>query len=92
MATKTQTKHQQKYAGFISLVEGVAEELFTKDEWLEAEQDDGLQLEHFGMLSEVYSTAFERDPEAFAGIQTISSDYGLPAWVRPGVEWDAASS
>jgi hypothetical protein len=90
MATKQQ-RAQEKYADFINLVEGVAAELYTKKEWLAAEEKGSpLHLEHFSMLEEVYSLAFERNPDAFKTIQWIDSEYGLPAWVRPGVEWQAA--
>lgn len=86
MATKT--NNEQRYAGFLSLVEAVAAELYSQDEWKQASEDDkGLQLDHYNMLSEVYTTAFERDPSVFKGIQWINSEYGMPAWVRPGVEW-----
>ena len=89
MVTKTQRQAERKYAGFIQLVEGVAQELYTQDEWSKASEDDsGLNIEHLDMLSTVYSTAFQRDPDSFKGIQWINSDYGIPAWVRPGVEWE----
>lgn len=86
MATKT--KKKERFAPFLNLVEAVAEELYTKAEWQEAIDNDGpLQMTHLEMLSEVYDKAFERDPEAFGNIQWINSEYGMPAWVRPGVEW-----
>jgi hypothetical protein len=91
MATKLQQRAQKKYAGFIGLVEGVAAELYTKDQWEDAiDNGSPLNLEHYEMLQEVYETAYERDPSAFKGIQWINSDYGMPAWVRPGVEWEPA--
>jgi hypothetical protein len=91
MATKLQKKAQETYADFISLVETVASDLYSKDEWEAAEQNGSpLNLEHYEMLQEVYDTAYGRDPDAFKGIQWINSDYGMPAWVRPGVEWEPA--
>ena len=91
MATKLQSKAQKKYAGFVSLVEQVAEELYSKGEWQAAEENGGpLNLEHYEMLQEVYDAAYGRDPDAFNGIQWINSEYDMPAWVRPGVEWEPA--
>lgn len=89
MTTKTQRRAERKYAGFIQLVENVAAELYSQDEWEEASNSDSpLNVDHLSMLSSVYATAYGRDPEAFNGIQWINSDYGIPAWVRPGVEWE----
>jgi hypothetical protein len=90
MATKAQKQAKKAYAGFIDLVEGIAAELYTQSQWEDAiENGSPLNLEHYEMLQEVYDTAYERDPDAFKGIQWINSDYGMPAWVRPGVEWQA---
>ena len=89
MVTKTQRQAERKYAGFIQLVEAVAAELYTKEEWDEAATDGTpLHINHLAMLTEVCDTAFHRDPDAFKGIQWINSDYDMPAWVRPGVEWE----
>lgn len=88
MTTKTRRK-QKQYSGFVNLVEAVAAELYTEAEWKEAiENDSPLGFEHFDMLTEVYELAFRREPEAFDSIQWINTEYGMPAWVRPGVEWE----
>lgn len=41
----------------------------------------------FERLEEIYATAYERDPEAFDGVQWVNNEEGMPLWVRPGVEW-----
>ena len=82
---------QKKYAGFVSIVETIASELYSKKQWEDVTADEsnhGLNMEHLSMLEEVYSTAYTRNPDVFNGIQWINSDYGMPAWVRPGVEWE----
>lgn len=89
MQTKTQKRNQQKYKVFLNLVDNVSSELYSKKEWEEARAESQLGLQVLEMESNVYDTAYEREPEAFKGIQWInSSDSELPAWVRPGVEWN----
>jgi hypothetical protein len=85
MTVRRKEDPQLKYAGFISLVEGVAEELYPGASKVADENPLALDC-----LSHIYDTAFERNPDAFKGIQSIDSEYGLPAWVRPGVEWEPA--
>lgn len=82
--SKSTTK--QRYSGFVTLVESVAHELYSKSEWEEAEADPCFLLKT-DMLTNVYDTAFTRNPKAFDNIQWINDDNGMPAWVRPGVEW-----
>lgn len=82
------TKKQKKYQAFVSHIESVAADLYSKDEWDEARKDTGsLGMELLDMQTNVYDKAFETKPETFNGIQWINSDFGIPAWVRPGVEW-----
>jgi len=74
---------------FAELVDQISLELFTKDQWEEANQVDGLLglSETTDMMCQVLDVAFERNPNVFESIQWINSDYGFPLWVRPGVEW-----
>lgn len=88
MAFKTKT--QKKYQSFVSHIETVAADLYSKNEWDAAREEGGLQMTLLDMQSTVYDKAFETKPETFNGIQWINSDYGVPAWVRPGVEWSAS--
>jgi len=88
MQTQKQRKYQRKYKGFVSLVEAVADELYTKKQWDDAREASPLQTVMLDMLENVYDTAFTRQPETFNGIQWINSDFGIPAWVRPGVKWE----
>lgn len=89
-ATKKRRNNQHKYASFATLCEGVAAELYSQAEWDKVNGNEAyISSAYHEMLSEVYDLAFERKPEAFEGIQWINSDDGIPAWVRPGVEWSA---
>lgn len=81
--------NNKKYSGFVTLVESVADELYSKDEW---EQAEGSIFFKTDMLGNVYQTAYERNPNAFDNIQWINDDNGCPAWVRPGVEWQSELS
>jgi hypothetical protein len=76
---------------FGAYVDKVSEELYSPEEWeaqrLIEEQTKLPPLELNGMREHVFSTCFERRPDLFEGIQWINSEYGLPLWVREGVEW-----
>jgi hypothetical protein len=84
MSTKTLKKKE-----LTQLIESVRTELFTDEQWEEANQFDSLMgtSDSSDMLSQVLETAFEREPHAFNNVQWINSEYGFPLWVRPGVEW-----
>lgn len=80
------SKVQQKYKDFVSLVESVSTELYP--DWKRNETDSNFSND-LDVLSDVYETAFKREPQAFKGIMWINTEEGLPAWVRPGVEWSS---
>ena len=82
------TKKQKKYQAFVSHIESVAADLYSQAEWDNARKEtEGLGMTLLDMQTTVYDKAFETKPETFNGIQWINSDFGIPAWVRPGVEW-----
>jgi hypothetical protein len=89
MTTTVNPNHQQKYAGFISLVEATAAELYSEEAWSDANANDPIALD--SMTTEVYDLAFERDPSKFEGIMWINSENGIPNWIRPGYDhaWEA---
>lgn len=88
---KNKTK---KYDGFLDLVEGVSEELFTVTAWDEARKKDETSggTHELDMLTAVYQTAFLRNPKLFKGIKWINAEDGTPAWVRPGEQWEYSPS
>ena len=90
MQTKEQRRTQRKYKDFISLIESVSEELYSKAQWDEARAEpDCAFMALVDMETHVYETAYARQPDAFKGIQWINATNGeLPAWVRPGVDWE----
>ena len=78
-----------KYDPLSTLIDTISLELFTKDQWDYARGTDSyLGTYTFNdMLSQVMGLAFERSPDTFGGVQWINDDFGIPLWVRPGVEW-----
>lgn len=79
---------------FTALIDSVRSELFTDEEWEEADQiDDFLGTSDSNdMLSQVLEVAYERSPECFEDIQWVNTEYGFPLWVKPGVEWESENS
>ena len=88
--TYTQKRKTRKdpYAAFVAFTEKVGAEMFTKEEWDQANSDNAIQFELKDMLSSVYQGSFERNPDVFGDIRWINSDDGFPLWVRPGVNWE----
>ena len=75
---------------FSSYIDQVSLELFTVEDWDSAKGYDSLlgSTDFNDMVGQVMTTAFERKPELFEGIQWINTDWGFPLWVRPGVTWE----
>ena len=65
---------------FKEIVEAVGRELYPDA------KPESIFVE-FVRSEEIYATAFERDPDAFEGVQWVNNEDGMPVWVRPGVEW-----
>lgn len=66
---------------FKALIEAVSLDLFP-----DAANQEYTHFERYDKQQEVFAVAFERDPEAFDGIQFLNDEDGLPLWVRPGYE------
>jgi hypothetical protein len=77
------------FTEFVTHVEGVAQELYPDKDW--SQDSSGFDFMENILLEEVYSTAYERAPHKFENINWINDAYGMPLWVRPGVQWTADS-
>lgn len=80
---------KEKYSKFVEVVEDLAKELYSDEEWKAVQNTDKnhVGMKYFDMLSTVYQAAFERRPEVFKNIHWVNSEEGFPLWVRPGLDW-----
>jgi hypothetical protein len=78
------------YKGLVRLIERIAAEMYSDEEWQKAEQA-GIGMTYNFMLSDVYAAAYEKDPDSFEGVNWVNSEDGLPVWVRPGVNWQPST-
>lgn len=65
-----------------ALIDSVGQEMFPN-----GLPEDPSVLPNFSDSCDVIQAAFERDPEAFEGINSVENEAGLPIWVREGYDW-----